>query len=708
MFIIRYFTKSLQRRLGALQVALLLLILLQVGSVWLLVRQQQTDTLVVNVAGRQRMLSQKITKYALLLARGDETVRAPLKTSSDLFAKSLTGLTVGSSELRLPPASPALRTKLVALQSDWDAFATTLQTLQTAPINSADFDTALTYLITHNESILSQADVITSAFQAENEMKTSQLITFLVGSVVVALLVFGIALAVLRRTMRPLRLMTGAAKNIAGVDLKALAGAASALAEGDLTKTLMIQTQPLAYRAEDEIGALAQAFNEMIARLQESGQAFSTMTSNLHDLVGHVMDNADQISHASNQLADTALQSREATSQIAIAITQVAQGTTQQTESVTQTATAVGQMSNAIDGVAQGTRHQAQAVAQTSEVVGHMAQAVDGIRQSAEQLAQQISRADATRLSIAQAIGRVSAATDEVAGEVERSAQAASQGTTLATQTATGIERVHTATEQLAQRVHDLGRRSAQIGAIIETVEDIAAQTNLLALNAAIEAARAGESGRGFAVVAAEVRKLAERSAQATHEIAEMLRAVQLGASETGLAMEQTGTDVTAAVQLTSQAATAFQAIAASTLGSSRRVHAIREAIQAMEMAGQEIGQVVVEASAMAEKNRQAAGEVAQRSNQVVEHLDTVSTVVQEHTAATQAMTGHADVVSQAIENIASVSEQNSAATEQVSASAEEVKLRAEAVMTSAQTLAGMAQALQELVEQFQLGHVAT
>jgi len=114
-----------------------------------------------------------------------------------------------------------------------------------------------------------------------------------------------------------------------------------------------------------------------------------------------------------------------------------------------------------------------------------------------------------------------------VADNSRKADAAAQSGAAVVRETLDAMDQIATKVKLSAEIVESLGQRGEQIGAIVATIEEIADQTNLLALNAAIEAARAGEQGRGFAVVADEVRRLAERTTEATGEIGEMIKAIQ-------------------------------------------------------------------------------------------------------------------------------------------------------------------------------------
>jgi methyl-accepting chemotaxis protein len=128
---------------------------------------------------------------------------------------------------------------------------------------------------------------------------------------------------------------------------------------------------------------------------------------------------------------------------------------------------------------------------------------------------------------LASEISTISNHTEDASRETREAADAARKGTELVTSSVELMQRLSHETQLSAERVASLNQRAEEIGSIVGVIEEIAAGTNLLALNASIEAARAGEHGRGFAVVAGEVRRLAERTAQATQQVASLVAGIK-------------------------------------------------------------------------------------------------------------------------------------------------------------------------------------
>lgn len=215
--------------------------------------------------------------------------------------------------------------------------------------------------------------------------------------------------------------------------------------------------------------------------------------------------------------------------------------------------------------------------------------------------------------------------TASIADSAKKAVDTAQQGNSIVERSVGEVREIDETVNESARFVKSLGERSAHIGEIVSVINDIADQTNLLALNAAIEAARAGEQGRGFAVVADEVRKLAERTAQATSEIEDMIKAIQNEVSKAVEIMDSATGKVQSGVELTTQAGDALKAIVKSSDELQVMVQQIASATEEMSATSEEISKEIVDIANASRDTTASSHETAQAAiglSQIATKLD--------------------------------------------------------------------------------------
>ena len=173
----------------------------------------------------------------------------------------------------------------------------------------------------------------------------------------------------------------------------------------------------------------------------------------------------------------------------------------------------------------------------------------------------EIKGANAAVLEMASSMKTVSASALESARVAKASLEAAQKGSAAVSNSISGMNEIRTQIQETSKRIKRLGESSQEIGEIVELISDITEQTNVLALNAAIQAASAGEAGRGFSVVAEEVQRLAERSGEATKQIAAIVKTIQTDTHDAVAAMEHSTQGVVEGAKLSDAAGQALSEI---------------------------------------------------------------------------------------------------------------------------------------------------
>jgi methyl-accepting chemotaxis protein len=379
---------------------------------------------------------------------------------------------------------------------------------------------------------------------------------------------------------------------------------------------------------QDEIGELARTFHKMVTYLKEMagvseaiaggdltlevkprsthdtlGNAFAKMVDGLAGLVRSVRDASSQVASASNQVAGASDDSAKIGLQASSAI-----------DEVTST---MHEMSVNVQNMVKSTQVQASSVSETSASIDQMVASIQRVADTAKVL---LDISNRSREEVHSGIGTMEKATD-------------------------GLNRINTTINSSGEIIGALGQRADDIGKIIEVIDDLAEQTNLLALNAAIEAARAGEHGLGFAVVADEVRKLAEKSAQSTKEISELIQSIQKEARKAVENMNRSTSIVNEGLELGGELNSALR----------------------------KISNVVTEVYKFAQEIGAATNEQSHGSSQIARATTRLNEITHEINSAVEEQASGAQAVVKAMERMRELVQQSTSSSTELAASSEQM-----------------------------------
>jgi len=342
------------------------------------------------------------------------------------------------------------------------------------------------------------------------------------------------------------------------------------------------------------------------------GQSFQKMMSGLQDIVASVRLNSQDISAASSKLASMAEDSSRSNENASATI-----------EEITAT---MHEMATNIQNVAKNIQSQASSVTETSSSIEQMVASIQRVAENVKRLVDITHGALEYVIVGRQAVGKASF----------------------------GMEEINKVTIKAADTIGRLGSKTDDIGRIVEVIDDIAEQTNLLALNAAIEAARAGEQGMGFAVVAEEVRKLAERSARSTKEIADLINIVTKESQEAVSHMDNNADIVDQGLALSREVNQALQRI--------------EESVAEVSRYSQEIGAATIE---------QSSG-----SEQIEKAMSSLNDITQEISTSAEEQSSGAEQVVKAIERVREMVQQNAMSSVALLSAAEQLKIQADGLQS--------------------------
>ena len=272
--------------------------------------------------------------------------------------------------------------------------------------------------------------------------------------------------------------------------------------------------------------------------------------------------------------------------------------------------------SEQITNVAEQAISIAEDVAESAQIIATQVKEASQGAQVQSERAQETATAMEQMNVTSMEVARHAADAADNAAQAKLEAQA---GQTEVTELIESIDSVHKEANNLSGFMDKLGDQTHAVGSVINVIQDIADQTNLLALNAAIEAARAGEAGRGFAVVADEVRKLAEKTMEATDEVSGAISAIQQGAKQSIQGVRHANDAVSQSTSLAQNSGSTLSSIVDIVMGTADQVQSIAAAAEEQSATSDQVSHAVEDVTMVATNTAKGMGEANVASARLAE-----------------------------------------------------------------------------------------